>query len=160
GETFDLRVSATPVEPHPKGRTFALVSEARVEGELAWEDRSTMLRRGAATNAEGTRAEPESARGTTRTQAHWRLPGDLGFRYAAVSTDRTPLHLPQASARLFGFKRAIAHGMWTKAACLAQLERELPDAYTVVVTFRKPILLPGRVTFAADDDLRFEVRSA
>ena len=45
-ETFDLHVHATPIEPHPKGRTFAIVTEARVGEELVWEARSTMLRRG------------------------------------------------------------------------------------------------------------------
>jgi hypothetical protein len=45
-ETFDLVVRTTPIEPHPKGRTFALVSEARVDGQLVWVDESVMLRRG------------------------------------------------------------------------------------------------------------------
>jgi hypothetical protein len=55
------------------------------------------------------------------------------------------------SARLFGFKSAIAHGMWTKARCLAALESRLPDAYTVEVAFKKPILLPGKVEFCQAD---------
>jgi acyl dehydratase len=88
----------------------------------------------------------------------WKLPGDLGRRYGAISGDRNPIHLHALSARLFGFKQAIAHGMWTKARALAALE-PLPDAYTVDVEFKKPIFLPGRVTFAADNG-RFVVRSA
>jgi hypothetical protein len=202
-ETFDLLVKTTPIEPHPKGRTFALVSEARVDGELVWEDRSTMLRRGggsadarnggnegegaAALSASATNADraggDEDARpaGESRTGAHpeghrrrsrwsgparssagapveWRLPESLGRRYGAVSGDRNPIHIHALTARAFGFKQAIAHGMWTKARCLAALE-PLPDAYTVDVSFKRPILLPGRVTFAADQG-RFEVRSA
>jgi acyl dehydratase len=89
----------------------------------------------------------------------WRLPGDLGRRYGAVSGDRNPIHLHALTARAFGFPRAIAHGMWTKARALAALEATLPDAYTVDVAFKKPILLPGRVTFAAEEG-RFVVRSA
>ena len=70
------------------------------------------------------------------------------------------------SARLFGFKSAIAHGMWTKARCLAALQPRLPDAFTVEVAFKKPILLPGKVEFgeaaAAGEAscLRFGVRDA
>jgi hypothetical protein len=185
-ETFDLTVKTTPIEPHAKGRTFALVSEARVDGELVWEDVSTMLRRGggegkasdgatAAGNADraggaGTSisAAPPAesivpATGPARSSAgapvEWLLPGDLGRRYGSVSGDRNPIHMHALSARLFGFPQAIAHGMWTKARCLAALEARLPDAYTVDVSFRKPILLPGRVTFAHQDG-QFTVRSA
>ena len=39
--------------------------------------------------------------------------------------------------------------MWTKARCLAALGPTLPDAYTVEVEFRKPIFLPGEVSFAS-----------
>ena len=48
--------------------------------------------------------------------------------------------------------------MWTKARALAALE-PLADTYTVEVDFKKPIFLPSRVTFTADNG-RFVVRSA
>jgi acyl dehydratase len=79
--------------------------------------------------------------------AEWRLAGDLGRRYAAVSGDRNPIHMHSLSAKALGFPRAIAHGMWTKARCLAALEGRLPDAFAVQVSFRKPILLPAQVGF-------------
>jgi acyl dehydratase len=169
-ETFDLVVRATPVVPHAKGRTFALVSEARVDGELVWEDVSTMLRRGGG-SAEARNGGNEGAgSGEARQSVHqgdaqsagapvtWSLPGDLGRRYGAVSGDRNPIHLHAYTAKLFGFPRAIAHGMWTKARCLAALESTLTDAYTVDVSFKKPIFLPGRVTFGGGLD-GFAVRS-
>lgn len=37
--------------------------------------------------------------------------------------------------------------MWTKARCLAALEGELPDAFTVDVRFKVPLRLPGRAAF-------------
>jgi hypothetical protein len=172
-EVFDLVVRTTPIEPHAKGRTFALVSEARVDGELVWVDESTMLHRGGGSadagndgregGGSGASAEDRESERPTDAQTRgapveWRLPGDLGRRYGSVSGDRNPIHLHALSARLFGFPQAIAHGMWTKARCLAALE-PLPDAYTVDVAFKRPILLPSRVTFAADAE-RFVVRSA
>ena len=93
----------------------------------------------------------------------WRLGGDLGRRYAAVSGDRNPIHMHSLTAKAFGFPRAIAHGMWTKARCLAALESRLPDAFAVAVRFRKPILLPTRVEFASAEDegrIEFAVRDA
>ena len=72
----------------------------------------------------------------------WKLPGDLGRRYAAVSGDHNPIHLYGLTAKAFGFPRQIAHGMWSKARCLAALDGRLPDAVTVEVAF-KPILSPA-----------------
>jgi acyl dehydratase len=158
GETFALRAHLTPLAPHPKGRTFAIVTTASVAGELVWEDRSTMLKRGSGADA-GEAAERPAAPVTAEAQAQWRLPGDLGRRYAAASGDHNPIHLHPYTAKLFGFPRAIAHGMWTKARCLAALEHELPDAYAVDVRFRKPILLPSTVAFAHEQGA-FAVRSA
>jgi hypothetical protein len=173
-EVFDIVVRTTPIEPHAKGRTFAIVSEARVDGELVWEDVSTMLRRGGAdadarnggTEGGGSDAaaeergfDPVGAGQTRGAPVTWSLPGDLGRRYGSVSGDRNPIHMHALSARLFGFPQAIAHGMWTKARALAALESTLPDAYTVDVGFRKPILLPSRVTFEHHGG-QFTVRSA
>ena len=67
------------------------------------------------------------------------------------------------TAKPLGFPAAIAHGMWTKARCLAALEPRLPDAFTAAVAFRRPILLPGRVEFSsrpAGEGTEFAVRDA
>jgi acyl dehydratase len=87
--------------------------------------------------------------------AEWRLAEDVGRRYAAASGDRNPIHLHPLTARLFGFPRAIAHGMWTVARCLAA--HGTPDSCHVRARFRAPVLLPGTVTYAARDG-RFELR--
>jgi acyl dehydratase len=95
--------------------------------------------------------------------ATWRLPGDLGRRYASVSGDLNPIHIHPLTAKLFGFRTAIAHGMWTKARCLAALDPRLPDRFTVKVAFKKPILLPATVEFLELDNpagIRFAVRGA
>jgi acyl dehydratase len=93
--------------------------------------------------------------------ATWNLQGDLGRRYAAVSGDYNPIHVHPLSARLFGFPSAIAHGMWTKARCLAALSDQLPESFTVEAAFRKPILLPATVKFvksSGEGPIRFGVR--
>jgi MaoC like domain len=164
GEELEIRVRPGRVEDHPKGRSFDVATEVRVDGELAWREESTMLSRGgggAGEDAASESATSEDSAGDEaadfRFVAEWRLPGDLGRRYASVSGDRNPIHMQTLTAKAFGFPRAIAHGMWTKARCLAALEPSLPDAYEVDVEFRKPILLPGRVTFERAGD-RFCVR--
>jgi acyl dehydratase len=177
-ERLSLRVSADPVTPHPRGRQFAIRTQVRVNDELVWEEVSTNLRRGAGSSAEGGDGEgdrgtepnagklPASAAPAARllpASATWRLPGDLGRRYGSVSGDLNPIHVHRISARLFGFKSAIAHGMWTKARCLAALGPRLPDAFGVEVSFKRPILLPATVHFGQarlEQGIRFGVRDA
>ncbi len=160
-ERMDIAVRATPVEAHPRGKQFSLVTEVRVGDELAWEEVSTNLKRGAGSDEGATapgselpRAEDLPATGT------WTLAGDLGRRYGSVSGDLNPIHMHPLTARLFGFKSAIAHGMWTKARCLSALQARLPDALTVEVAFKKPIFLPGTVEFceAAEDGAAFDIK--
>jgi hypothetical protein len=167
GEELALRVRPTKLEPHPKGRAFTLVTEASTGGELAWESVSTFLRRGRPSDEVAVdAAEREHLRplpGDAPAAAEWRLGGDLGRRYAAVSGDRNPIHLHALTAKPLGFPGAIAHGMWTKARCLAALESRLPDSFAVEVRFRKPILLPARVEFASATEgaeIAFAVRDA
>ncbi|MFI5028028.1 MAG: MaoC family dehydratase [Solirubrobacterales bacterium] len=164
GEELTLRVRPTPLRPHPKGRTFSLVTEARAGEEIVWESSSTMLRRGRSTaeaRSGGERTPPGAE--DLAASAEWELGGDLGRRYAAVSGDRNPIHLHALTAKPLGFPAAIAHGMWTKARALAALESRLPDALTVEVAFRRPILLPSRVEFGSEaegEQIQFFVRDA
>jgi hypothetical protein len=67
------------------------------------------------------------------------------------------------SARLFGFPSGIAHGMWTKARCLAAFEGRLPDAYSVEAAFRAPLRIPRTVHFLSgrrEGGWEFAVESA
>ena len=163
-EEMTIRVSPTQLQPHPKGKTFSLETEVFVDGEAVWRSTSTMLRRGGS-NGDAPKQEKgfESLPAEAPASAEWKLPGDLGRRYAGVSGDRNPIHMHSLTAKPLGFPGAIAHGMWTKARALAQLGSKLPDAFEAEVRFRKPILLPARVEFAGreeGEDILFSVRNA
>lgn len=162
-ETLALRVWAGPLEPHPRGTQFAIHTEARVGSELVWEEQSVNLRRGRPPEGEASDGLEIPSAEALPASATWRLPGDLGRRYGAVSGDLNPIHVHPLTARLFGFPSAIAHGMWTKARCLAALHPLHHDAVTVEVAFKRPILLPATVTFAEGrepGEVRFGVRDA
>ena len=83
-----------------------------------------------------------------------------------MSGDHNPIHLYPLTAKALGFKRQIAHGMWSLARCVAAVENRLPDAVTVDAAFKKPIFLPGSVAFGVsrheaghDDGLAFALTS-
>jgi acyl dehydratase len=162
-EQLSLSVRTADLRSHRRGRQFDLRTDVRVDDDLVWEETATMLRVEHRQPRDSDRAaapaEPLPA------TASWELRGDLGRRYAAVSGDFNPIHLHPLTARAFGFRGAIVHGMWTQARCLAALDSILPAGYTVEVAFKRPIVLPATVEFAERagderDPLRFEVRSA
>jgi acyl dehydratase len=178
GEELEIKVKPTKLVPHSKGRTFSLQTKVKAGNRIVWESTSTMLRRGSGGSAEaapkGGKSELHQISGPADGEfdavgesqianAEWKLGGDLGRRYAAVSGDRNPIHMHAWTAKPLGFPRAIAHGMWTKARCLAAIESRLPDAFETGVRFRKPIFLPGKVEFASTsegDAIQFAVRDA
>jgi hypothetical protein len=145
-ERLDLRVWAADLGAHDRGTQFVLHAEAAVDGEVVWSDASTYLHR-ASKGGSSSRdsAEPPAA------QAVWHVPGDIGRRYARVSGDANPIHMHPLVAKAFGQPTTIAHGMWTKARCLAALEGELPAAYTADVRFKLPLRIPGRAAFSYRD---------
>ncbi|MGW7352211.1 MaoC/PaaZ C-terminal domain-containing protein [Streptomyces sp. NPDC054784] len=175
----EVRVRAEGLAAHRRGSSFDVVTEVRADGTEVWRSRSTYLYRHA--RAAGTEAEPEAGAdtgvevpgGPLPVRAEWALPGGLGRRYAAASGDRNPIHLHPLTARPFGFRRAIAHGMWLAARCLAATEAEAqaePGAgtgagftgagrLTLSAEFRSPVLLPATVHYGERNGT-FELRAA
>ncbi|PKZ42291.1 hypothetical protein CYJ76_03070 [Kytococcus schroeteri] len=148
--------------PHPKGALVTLAATAEVDGQRVWEGWSEYLARGVEVTGasegapSGGSRDPAEAAGPASAvdaaalpeRARWRLAADTGRRYAAVAGDANPIHLSALTARAFGFKRAIAHGMYTAARSLAALEPHVPDAYAYDVAFAKPLHLPSTVVLA------------
>jgi acyl dehydratase len=169
-ERLTVRVRTANLGPHPKGTQFEIHAEAEVDGAPVWRSLSTYLRKGggdgdgAAEKEAGAREREEEREGPEDPNAVWEIPDDIGRRYAAVSGDSNPIHLRRSTALVFGMPRPIAHGMWTKARCLAALEGLLPDKLAVDVAFKVPVFLPSKVAFASwveDDGARaFMLKSA
>ncbi|KSW25705.1 MULTISPECIES: MaoC/PaaZ C-terminal domain-containing protein [unclassified Pseudomonas] len=148
---FQASVRVADLQPHDKGVTFSLITQLHDQLGLLWEGDSRLLFRGM--RLEGTPPEREEQPELPLEQIdHWQCPADIGRRYARVAGDYNPIHLSAASARLFGFPRAIAHGLWNKARSLAALGERLPAAgYQVQVRFQKPVLLPSSVSLLASE---------
>jgi len=117
---------------------------ATVDNQTVWTSKSTFLHRCKTAVAKG-RIKAVTGKGEPH---NWSVPADIGRRYARVSGDYNPIHLADMTAKLFGFKGAIAHGMWSKARCLAALEQQLPEeGYSVAVNFNRPLFLPSQALF-------------
>lgn len=145
-----VAVQATELRAHAKGAIFNLITQVEDGLGLLWEEESTMLCKGVQLDAgepHGTGPEGDPALYPASELTRWEATPDIGRQYARVSGDYNPIHLSAASARLFGFPKAIAHGMWLKARTLAAMEDHLPASNVeIAVEFHKPVRLPGNVT--------------
>lgn len=150
---LDLKVRVSRAETVEKGREVTVESLFTRAGERS--DRplarsiSQQFARGRGhgrPSAKGPRFGPPDGDG-----ASWRLGSDLGRRYAAVSGDHNPIHLYSWSARLLGFRRPIAHGMYLAARALAAIEARNNDPSSswrsMDVRFKTPTFLPGEPRF-------------
>ncbi len=148
-EPLDLEVWAERFATHRSGATVDLRAVVSADGRELWRSTSTYLARGATAPEGAPAADAEVPVGALeRVAATWRVPDDAGRRYAKVSGDVNPIHLSGLTAKAFGFKRAIAHGMWVKARVLGSLANRLPAAFDYDVAFSKPLFLPSTVTLS------------
>ncbi len=163
-ETVSVDVRCGGMVRHEKGQAFALLTKIYSRENLVWESESTYLRTGMEATQGPEYASRLEAPNSREPAQRWTLDGGLGRRYGRVSADLNPIHLFRLSANLFGFRRAIAHGMWTKARALAALMPARPvESAETTVEFKTPLFLPGKATLWADaysDGQVFEVKDA
>ncbi|MBK8757303.1 MAG: hypothetical protein IPM08_09310 [Actinomycetales bacterium] len=148
-EPLSLHVRAEGRRAHRKGQVLDLVTDLHVDGARVWHSTSTYLLRGTG-DPNAPSIEPPPVADLSLGPVRWRVDADTGRRYAAVSGDRNPIHLSALSARPFGFRHAIAHGMWSYARVMAHTAARMPFAGTSTVWFRAPIPLPSTVRLATD----------
>jgi len=160
-ETVAMAVTFSNLRDHAQGQQFDFVTTVKSEDEVIWEGTSTYLSRSKkASSSKDKKSAPRPVAvkpevGEKDVHSIFEVPEDIGRRYAFVSGDFNLIHLHPLSARAFGFPKAIAHGMWSKAKCLALMD-ELPDAYTVEVSFKLPIFLPAEVELIAEPVAQLE----
>jgi acyl dehydratase len=151
GEAVSLSLRADNLRPSTKGRAWDMKVVGKVGDEVVWESVSTYLRVGNQDPADRANGDPGTSFAAVDAKGPvWSIPENIGRRYGAVSGDRNPIHLYPLTAKALGFPRHIAHGMWSKARCIAALENRLPDRVRVEVGFKKPIFLPGKARFGAE----------
>ena len=171
GEVLDLECTLNGITPGERGQSFVLNTTVRVQGEVVWSEVSTFLSPLAKSKSgQATKAAPvPDATDWGAPVAQWPLAGNAGRRFAGPSGDWNPIHMSALSARLFGYPRAIAHGLFSAARCLALLQTHVAHATHIGpggpvrldLRFKRPLLIPGRVALhtAPDGDAtRFVLR--
>ncbi len=164
GDELRFEMRTGELVAHEKGQAFTLHARALRAGDVVWESTWTLLRLGV--------KQPRGEAYTSQLiderplahQSDFFASAGIGRSYGAVSGDINPIHLSALTAKFLGFRKAIAHGMWTKARALATLmPREAVDQAEVMVEFKTPLFLPALAslwTVRSTDNALFEVRNA
>lgn len=97
------------------------------------------------------RPEPPIIDGAMRPLAELKMPRDLGTQYALVSGDFNPVHWARPAAKAMGFRSTFVQGYCTKAMAAHMIVRHLlrgagDRLVSLKVEFRKPVLLPARIS--------------
>lgn len=144
-DPWDLRVWGSPGRHVRAGMEFDLWGEVSSGGAVRWRSRSVYLSRSRAASGAEESAVPElSGEGPWEAEVVLPVAEATGRAFAQVTGDVNPIHMHAATARAFGFRRAIAPGWWTtgRAAALLQRDECLPGR-TLEVAFRRPVELPS-----------------
>lgn len=152
GGRYAARCELTEMRETEKGVETDFDMRLTRTGDVYWSGRGTMLSRskrvrsGAAKKKAHAAAEAPSSPFTDVAVA-----ADTGRRYARVSGDYNPHHLWSWTARPLGYRRPIAHGMWTFARVLglALAETDAEAGVSADVSLKLPLSLPSSVRFAA-----------
>ncbi|MBI2424889.1 MAG: hypothetical protein HYV27_18815 [Candidatus Hydrogenedentes bacterium] len=153
-----------------QGLELDVTTVLSVEGARIWESISTYLARGkkfgepvdAPPRAAMAPLDiPEEPLASPWMERSWPVPFGEGRRYAKVCGDYNPIHIGNLPAKLFGFPRAIIHGMWSSARCLSELPALPEDApQHCGLIYKGPVFIGDTSTVKAwveGDARRFEL---
>ena len=145
-EGFAVAVGVIGHKTTDRGLEFELeTTYAEASGRVVWSAVATVLHRGKAAGGKRKPQAPREEDGRLAEYQSIEAPADIGRRYGRISGDMNPIHLYPLTAKLLGFERHIAHGMWSLARCCALVQPHLGRApRELAVQFRQPLFLPGR----------------
>lgn len=142
-DTVDIAVHAENLREHRKGLLVDLVTDVSVGNDVVWHQVTTFLHQQRTSLSDQPKPPPQKQPKLPPPNAILKItPGQIR-RYANVGGDHNPIHTNPIGAKLFGFPTVIAHGMFSAAAVLVNLEGRLPDAVKYSVRFAKPVVLPA-----------------
>jgi acyl dehydratase len=150
-DTVGVRVRAENLREHRKGLLVDVVTDVSVGNDVAWHQVTTFLHQQRTSLSDEPKPPPEKQPKLPPPSALLRITPGRIRRYAAVGGDHNPIHTNAVAAKLFGFPTVIAHGMFSAAAVLANIEARLPDAVNYSVRFGKPVLLPATAGLYVDE---------
>jgi acyl dehydratase len=149
-DVVSVRVHAENLREHRKGLLVDVITDVHVGNQPAWHQVTTFLHQQRTSLSGEPKSAPPKQPKLGPPNAILRITPAQIRRYASVGGDHNPIHVSSIGAKLFGFPTVIAHGMFSAAAVLANIEGQLPEQVQYSVKFGKPVLLPASAGLYVD----------
>lgn len=151
-----------------KGVEFDFTTDVIVADEKVWEETSTYFqagRFGGKDNPSKEKSFELTSLNSPESTGNWHVPNNRGKKYAKITGDYNPIHMSPLAAKLFGFKRDIAHGFGVLAEAIEYssaitVAGGLDKSLQVDVVFKGPVFLDSDVSIKQNkeqDAHRFDV---
>lgn len=144
GEILDVEVRLDEHRIVKQGFEFDYIITIESKGEVVWNSITTYLKQGKfgkdfKTPERGDLIEPISG---AEKISDSMIPKNIGKRYAKICSDYNPIHISKFMAKLFGFKRDIAHAMWETSYSIGKLNlKSSGKAVRVDLGFKGPLFI-------------------
>jgi acyl dehydratase len=149
-DTVSVQVHAENLREHRRGLLVDIITDVSVGNERTWHQVTTFLHQQRTSLSDEPKPPPQKQPKPGPPNAVLHITPGRIRHYASVGGDHNPIHTNPIAAKLFGFPTAIAHGMFSAAAVLANIEGQLPAAIKYSVRFAKPVVLPARAGLYVD----------
>lgn len=164
GVPYDVLVTVGDTRAIPQGLEFDVHTEFYKDDVVQWKSTMSILCRVKGMPKPATKpAAPQGLQAAGAAYVPVRVPENQGRAYAKVSNDYNPIHLYAQTAKLFGFPKAIVHGMWTASKSLSLLQAGLGTPVKQFdCSFKQPVLLPSGIVLkhvSSGTESSFEVLS-
>jgi len=144
-----------------RGIEFDIITELfNKEDKKIWDCTFTIFSFANVESNNSALKEPEKVEeGSNFFEDKMKVSSSIGRTYGFIARDMNPIHMNDIAAKFFGFRKSLAHGMWTVSTSLLKIidkavETNLKDSkkkktMTLNVTFRKPVFVGTQVRVSA-----------
>lgn len=159
-EKMDIHAQMGGFRLTAKGVEFDFTTQVKIANEVVWEELSIYFKAGRFGGKENPSSESSfelASLDQMSDVATWSVPKNRGKKYARISGDYNPIHTSKYLAKLFGFKRDIAHGFGILAQAVNRSELANQTKITagkcqLDVIFKGPLYLENNASLKQAKD--------
>lgn len=148
-EILNVEVSLAEHRIVKQGFEFDYLIRIESKGELVWNSITTYLKQGKFGTEYDVSPRSDLIEPMTDGEKIFdsQIPKKIGKKYAKICSDYNPIHISKFAAKLFGFKRDIAHAMWATSLSIGKLNLNTSTGpIRIDLGFKGPLFIERKCT--------------
>lgn len=156
-QAYDVFLKLGALRYGPQGLDFDLHTDIKTGDKTLWSSVASFLVRkkhGREPMESPLGALVTNIAGESQERLAFQVPASVGKSFGLITKDINPIHMSSLLAKLFGFKRDLAHGMWALGRGCEPLIRSLiwQEPIRMDVAFKGPVYMKDRVRLMESQD--------